>query len=266
MIGLRKEFGAVMTDELTDGELLRYSRQILLDDWDMDAQIRLSKSCVLIVGVGGLGCPVSQILVRSGVGRVHLVDFDEIDESNLQRQSLFYQEHIGLSKAKIAHEQLTKHNEWVCIGHDHIKLTDETIFGVLDKVAPDLVIDCTDNFKIRDLLNKACHQQSIPLLSNSAIAEVGQIALFSQETGCYHCVFGDEDGDEQTCATSGVLSSTVHIVGSMSAQIALDFLGRGNNPIAGKLILWHGKQFALTKLTFKKDPHCPVCGLSRAHI
>ena len=253
-----------INSELTDGELMRYSRQILLNGWDMDAQTRLKNSTVLIVGAGGLGCPVSQILARAGVGRLHLIDHDVVDDSNLQRQTLFTKEDIGQSKAKTACHKLREQNELISIDHKDVKLTDENIGGHLEQISPDLVIDCTDNFAIRDLLNHACRQRGLPLLSNSAIAETGQIALFTKETGCYQCLFGAERGDELNCATSGVLGSTVSIIGSMSAQVALDFLGRGNNPIAHELVLWQGRSMSLRKMKFAKDETCVICSNANA--
>lgn len=246
-------------DGLNDNELLRYARQILLDDWDVDAQIRLKNSQVLIVGMGGLGCPVASILVRAGVGRVHLVDFDVVEISNLQRQMLFCTEDIGEPKAMIAAQKLQMHNPYVVVSYDITKITDDTIVTMMESLTPDLVIDCTDNFAVRDTVNRYCRQKGIALLSNSAIGEMGQIALFTQETGCYQCLFGDDDGDTQTCSSSGVLASTVHIIGSMTAQVALEFLGRNKNPIAGQLLLWQGRQMSLRQVLFTTNPSCHLC-------
>ncbi|MGP1604974.1 MAG: HesA/MoeB/ThiF family protein [Moraxella sp.] len=248
-----------LQDELSEDELLRYSRQILLDEWDIDAQINLKNSRVLIIGAGGLGCPVSQILTRAGVGYLCLIDFDVIEESNLQRQSLFTQEDIGQYKAKKAYEKLKQQNHLINIEYHNIKISDDNINSIFNKINPDLVIDCTDNFKIRDLLNKACRQLSLPLLSNSAIGEIGQIALFTKDTGCYNCLFGHDKSDENNCAVSGVLASTVHIIGAMTAQIALDFLGRNNNPIANQLLLWQGFNLSLKKIAFRKNSNCLIC-------
>lgn len=248
-----------MTDLLSDAEVLRYSRQILLDDWDIDAQLNLKKSSVLIVGMGGLGCPVSQVLVRAGIGILHLVDFDVVDESNLQRQTLFTADDVGQSKAKVACQRLRQHNPFTQIQHTEVKLTQDNVAAIITQLSPDLVIDCTDNFAIRDLLNQTCRAASKPLLSNSAIGEVGQIALFTTETGCYHCLFGAEAGDEMTCASSGVLASTVSIIGSMTAQVALDFLGRHHHSIANELLLWQGWTMSLRKVKFSQNPDCPVC-------
>lgn len=243
---------------LSDAELLRYSRQILLDGWDMDAQVRLKNSRVMIIGMGGLGCPVAQILARAGVGHLHLIDHDTVDDSNLQRQTLFTQDDIAKPKATTAQIALMHQNPLIKISSSVLKVTAQTLEEQLAE-GYDLVIDGTDNFAVRDVINTACIRHGVVLLSNSAIAEVGQIALFTKQTGCYHCLFGDEMGDEMTCATSGVLASTVAVVGSITAQIALDFLGRGNNPIKGELLIWQGDRLNLKKLHYHKNPQCPIC-------
>ncbi|OOR91566.1 molybdopterin biosynthesis protein [Moraxella caviae] len=239
---------------------MRYSRQILLDGWDMEAQLRLKNSRVLIVGAGGLGCALSPVLVRAGVGLVHLLDFDVVDDSNLQRQMLYEPSDVGQDKARTAASKLRQMNELVCVNHTSQKITDDNVHALFDEIAPDLVVDCTDNFTIRDTLNAACRVRQLPLLSTSAIGEVGQMMLLTKETGCYRCVFGDTKGSEQNCATSGVLASTVALIGAAASQVALDFLGRGKNPIAGELVLWQGMSVSLRKMRFNKDENCAVCG------
>lgn len=249
-------------DELSDNELMRYARQILLDDWDIDAQLNLKNSRVLIVGVGGLGCPLSQILARAGVGFIHLIDFDVISRSNLQRQTLFAEQDIGKLKVETASRVLRIHNEFIHVSENNVRLESDNIIDIFSGIMPDLVIDCTDNFNARYLINRACQTLRLSLLSNSAIGEVGQIALFDEQTGCYECLFGEQISNNspiQNCATSGVLASTVSVIGSMSAQVALDFLGRGHNPIAGKLLLWQGKSMSLQKVQFHKNEQCLTC-------
>lgn len=248
-----------LASTLSDEELLRYSRQILLDGWDMDAQLRLKNARVLLIGMGGLGCPVAQTLARAGVGYLHLIDHDTIDDSNLQRQTLFAQDDIGKPKATTAKTALERQNHLIHINASVLKITTDSLDELLTD-GYDLLIDGTDNFAVRDIINRACRQKGVPLLSNSAIGEVGQIALYTHETGCYHCVFGEEVGDEMTCATSGVLGSTVAVIGAMTAQVALDFLGRGNNPIAGELLIWQGNAMSLKKVKFHSNPSCPICG------
>ena len=246
---------------LSDDELMLYSRQILLDAWDIEAQLRLKQSTVLIVGMGGLGCPVAQILVRAGVGCLHLIDHDTIEISNLQRQVLFDPSDINQSKSHTAKARLDATNAHVDIHAHDIKLDDGNIMSVLTQVRPHLVIDASDNFDTRDLTNASCRALGTALLSASAIGELGQIALFTDRTGCYHCMFDGASDQAQNCATSGVLASTVAIIGSLAAQVALDFLGRAHNPIAGELVVWQGATLSLRKIRFDLNPDCPVCAI-----
>lgn len=250
---------------LTDGEMLRYARQILLDGWDIDAQTNLKNSHVIIVGMGGLGCPLAETLCRAGVGHLTLIDDDVIDESNLQRQSLFTPDDIGQSKAFIAKQKLNKINNFCQITafQDRLALDNyERILNLSNKNSlSKLICDCTDNFKTRDHINQIAVKQNLPLLSASAIAQTGQLALFEayKNTGCYHCLFQGQGNDERTCANSGVLASTTQIMGNLQAQVALTFLGLGKNPITQTLLLWQGETMTLRKLKYRKDPNCSVC-------
>lgn len=247
---------------LSDGELNRYSRQILLDEWDINAQIALKSSSVVIIGMGGLGCPVAQILVRAGVGRIHLIDFDVIDDSNLQRQALYLPSHIGQSKVKIAYYTLRSTNEFSALSYNDIQLTQDNINALSWNFS--LMIDCTDNFSTRKLLNTVSVQQTIPLLSASAIGTIGQLSLFEPtKTGCYACLFGENQTDNTTCATSGVLGSTVAVIGAMAADVALAFLGQDKNTLFGKLALWNGQTTSLRHIHFKPNRNCPVCQIMR---
>ncbi len=247
-----------LSDGLSDTEMMRYARQILLDGWDIDAQLQLKHSHAIIVGMGGLGCPVAQVLVRAGIGRLTIIDDDVIDESNLQRQSLYFDTDIGKPKAVIAKSTLHQHNALTHITAMTDRVTQDNVDQLIG--GADLVIDCTDNFAVRDLLNQTCRHQQLPLLSTSAIGEVGQLALYTPDTGCYHCVFGDDVGDEMTCATSGVLASTVAVIGAMASQVALTYLGKADNPIANTLVTWQGQSMTLKHRIFERDESCPVCG------
>lgn len=252
--------------QLTDAEMLRYARQILLDGWDIDAQIRLRNSHVIIIGVGGLGCPLAETLCRAGVGHLTLIDDDVIDESNLQRQSLFTPTDIGKPKALVAKEKLNKINDFCQITAINQRLTLDNYQQILNlenkNSLSKLICDCSDNFKTRDHINQIAVKQNLPLLSASAIAQTGQLALFEPylNTGCYHCLFQGQGDDTRTCATSGVLASTTQIMGNLQAQVALTFLGLGKNPLAQTLLLWQGESLSLRKLKFQQDKNCSVCG------
>ena len=176
------------TGQLTDAELLRYARQILLDGWDIDAQLRLKASRVVMIGAGGLGCPASEMLVRAGLGQVQLIDDDVIEASNLQRQTLFLPEDIGKPKALTAAHMLTKINPLVRARGTVARLSEDNAYELLEMASgkPDLLLDCTDNFATRDIINRISVRYQIPLLSASAIATQGQLALYEPHlnTGC----------------------------------------------------------------------------------
>lgn len=262
---------------LSDLELSRYARQILLDGWDIEAQTRLKNACILIIGMGGLGCPVAETLVRSGVGHVHIVDDDVIDDSNLQRQTLFTPSDIGKSKAITAQHRLSAINDLVTIISYQQRFEEHQANGLIQVIHDylqkntlkklNLILDCTDNFKTRDFINKISVKYNIPLLSASAIAQEGQLALFEpqQQSGCYHCIFqfDPETSNELTerrCIHTGVLSSTTAIMGNLQAQTALSFLGLDHNPLSKTLLLWQGHTLSIRKLQYQPDPNCTVCG------
>lgn len=247
--------------KLNDEELLRYARQILLDDWDIETQLNIKNSRVLIIGMGGLGCPVAQILVRAGVGNIHLIDDDVIEISNLQRQVLYDDTDIGQYKAKIAHKKLAQHNPFIQITHQVIRLDKDNIAEIFDKCHYDLVLDCSDNFMIRDLINHVCVQRNIALLSASAIGYVGQLLLFDDyiNDGCYRCVFDGEMSDDRTCSNNGVLASTVAVMGALQAQAALMYLGKCKNILKGELLLYQGQTLSQKKIKYQKNLNCPEC-------
>ncbi len=255
--------------QLTDDELLRYARQVLLEGWDLDAQLRLKYSRIVMIGAGGLGCPASETLVRAGLGHVHLIDDDVIEASNLQRQSLFMPSDIGHSKALTAAQMLNKVNPLITAKGSVARLNEDNAYELLELATdkPDLLLDCTDNFATRDVINRISVRYQIPLLSASAIAMQGQLALFEPHlySGCYHCVFGavaiDEAADERTCANSGVLASTTAVMGNLQANAALQYLGLSKNPLAGKLLLWDGSRMQQRLMGYRQDAQCPVCAL-----
>lgn len=255
------------SQSLTDDELLLYARQVLLDGWDIDAQLRLKYSRVVMIGAGGLGCPASETLVRAGVGQVHLIDDDVIEASNLQRQTLFLPEDIGQPKATTAAAMLGRINPLIKAKGSVARLDENNVYELLamESGKPNLLLDCTDNFATRDMINRISVRYQIPLLSASAIAMEGQLALFEPQlnTGCYHCVFGetrvDEAADARTCANSGVLASTTAVMGSLQANAALQYLGLTKNPLTGKLLLWDGSRMQQRLMGYRQDKDCIVC-------
>ncbi|WP_230659847.1 HesA/MoeB/ThiF family protein [Psychrobacter sp. I-STPA10] len=255
---------------LTDAELLRYSRQILLEGWDIDAQIRLKNSQVVILGAGGLGCPVSETLARAGVGHIHIIDDDVIELSNLQRQTLFTAYDVGQPKAKVAQQRLAQINELISVSYDIARINRDNakiLLHLSETCCPDLILDCSDNFATRDLLNRLSVSHHVPLLSASAIAMTGQLALYEpqKQTGCYHCVFGsttdttDAEVGTQNCTNSGVLASTTAVMASLQANAALQYLGLTRNPLTSQLLLWDGKRMSQRLIRYQQDKACPIC-------
>lgn len=250
-----------MKTELSDAELMRYARQIILPDWDIQAQLNVANSRVVIIGMGGLGCPVGQTLARAGVGLMRLVDFDVVEHSNLQRQNLFTAADIGKYKAEAAKAALAQHNEFIRIESNTTQLTADTIAEVIADA--DLVMDCTDNFAIRDSINSACFQANKAFVSAAAIGLEGQLALYNftdAQQPCYRCVFGDESPSQDVrCSEIGVLASTTQVMGNLAAHVALQFLGLQINVLTHQLLVWNGATLQQRLFRYKKDHHCHIC-------
>ena len=245
---------------LSDEELLRYSRQIMLPNWDIAAQQKLRDSRALVIGLGGLGCPVALYLAAAGVGVLHLADFDMVDATNLQRQILHYTADIGRSKVSSAAAKLRALNPLIAV-HELPQQLDadnlrEQVAGV------DIVLDCTDNFATRDAINVACVATGTPLVSGAAIGMSGQLAVFDlrqQGSPCYRCLYPDIDEAAVGCAESGVLATVVAVVGSLQAHEALKLLAGVGHTLAGRLWLWDGETMEMRTLRLKKDAACAVC-------
>ncbi|SPO68699.1 molybdopterin-synthase adenylyltransferase MoeB [Pseudomonas sp. JV241A] len=246
---------------LTDQELLRYSRQILLAQVDIDGQLRLKNSRVLIVGLGGLGSPVALYLAAAGVGELHLADFDMVDVTNLQRQVLHDTASVGLSKVDSALARLTAINPEITL-QAHRSALDEDSLAEAVKVV-DLVLDCSDNFATREAVNAACVAQGKPLVSGAAIRLEGQLSVFDPrrpESPCYHCLYGHGSEAELTCSEAGVLGPLVGLVGSLQALEALKLLAGFGEPLVGRLLLIDAFGSRFRELRVKRDPGCSVCG------
>ncbi len=245
--------------ELSDAEMHLYSRQILLDGWDIEAQEKLKLANVLIVGCGGIGCLSAELLARAGVGKITLIDADVIETSNLQRQIAYSPADLGFYKAEVLAKCLAEINPFIEI----VSLTtllDEQNAG--DLIAQqDLVLDGCDNFSTRYLVNQICQKFNVPLLSASAIGFQGQMFMVEGDSACYACLFPKEEHANESlrCADSGVLASTPNVMASLQAHHALLYLGLGITALKQKLLLWDGLSMKQRILAFEKDTDCPVC-------
>ncbi|MDK8266429.1 molybdopterin/thiamine biosynthesis adenylyltransferase [Pseudomonas sp. SORGH_AS199] len=246
---------------LSDGELLRYSRQILLAQVDIAGQLRLKDARVLIVGLGGLGSPVALYLAAAGVGELHLADFDQVDLSNLQRQVLHDESRIGQGKVDSALQRLAALNPEVRLVPLREALDADSLAARIALV--DLVLDCSDNFTTRAAVNAACVAQGRPLVSGAAIRLEGQLSVFDPrraDSPCYHCLYGEGSEAELSCSEAGVLGPVVGLVGSLQALEALKLLAGFGEPLVGRLLLVDAAGSRFRELRVKRDPGCPVCG------
>ncbi len=250
---------------MDDTQLLRYSRHILLSELGVDAQRRFSESHALIVGVGGLGNPVVQFLGAAGVGTLTLVDADDVDLTNLQRQILFDTAAVGRPKVEAARTRIAAVNPEVRV----VVVPQRVGSSELEPLAAhaDLIVDCSDNFATRHAVNRASVAAGKPLVSGAAIRFDGQVAVFDpRDPGnpCYHCLFGEGDEFEETrCATMGVFAPLVGIVGATQAAEALKLLAGTGRSLAGRLLLLDALTMEWREVRVVKDPRCPVCGPGR---
>ena len=246
---------------LSDGELLRYSRQILLAQVDIAGQLKLKQARVLIVGLGGLGSPVALYLAAAGVGELHLADFDRVDLSNLQRQVLHDERLIGQGKVDSALQRLAALNPEVRLVPLREALDADSLAARI--AAVDLVLDCSDNFTTRAAVNAACVAAGRPLVSGAAIRLEGQLSVFDPrraDSPCYHCLYGEGSEAELSCSEAGVLGPVVGLVGSLQALEALKLLAGFGEPLVGRLLLVDAAGSRFRELRVKRDPGCPVCG------
>lgn len=253
--------GSVEGNGMDDQQLLRYSRQILLPQIDVDGQQRLLDSRVLIVGMGGLGGPAALYLAGAGVGTLLLADDDQVDLTNLQRQIIHGTADLDRPKTASASERLAALNPTVELRQLQQRLVGEQMLAAVGEV--DLVLDCTDNFTTRQALNRACVALRRPLVSGAAIGLQGQISVFDfrrADSPCYQCLYGDGDDVAPTCSEAGVIGPLVGTVGSLQALEALKLLAGFGEPLVGRLLLIDALSSRFRELRIRRDPGCGCCG------
>lgn len=245
--------------ELSDPEILRYNRQIILRGFDFDGQEKLKAGKVLVIGLGGLGCAATQYLAAAGVGHLTLVDFDTVSLSNLQRQILHRDVTIGTPKVDSAKAQLAAINPYIQIDTVNAQLDDAQLDELI--MHHDVILDCTDNVAIREQLNRLCLPQKKPLVSGAAIRMEGQLSVFTYEenTPCYHCLsrlFGENN---LTCVEAGVMSPLVGTIGTLEAMETIKLLANYGKVNSGKVLLFDAMTMDFRQFKLSKDPHCEVC-------
>ncbi|MGU9951456.1 MAG: HesA/MoeB/ThiF family protein [Gammaproteobacteria bacterium WSBS_2016_MAG_OTU1] len=243
--------------------LQRYSRHLLLEEFDVAGQQRLAEAKVLIVGAGGLGCPAALYLTAAGVGELTIYDDDQVDLTNLQRQVLHNDKRIGINKADSACQTLGDINP-----HCRLVAKGEKFTAAADCLAAlavcDVVVDCCDNYATRHLLNRLCVAHKKPLVFGAASGFCGQTAVFDSrlaESPCYHCLFCEEDDAEETpCALMGVFAPLVGVVGCLQAAAAIKLLAMPQLATVGNLLLIEARTMEMREVRVPKDPQCAVCG------
>ncbi len=250
---------------MTDEQLLRYSRHILLNEIGIEGQARVSGSRALMVGAGGLGSPVALYLGSAGVGHITVVDHDTVDVTNLQRQIAHTLARVGQPKVLSMEAAIAAINPDVQVT-PLMQHADAPLLDTLVAQA-DVVLDCCDNFATRHTINAACVQHRKPLVSGAAIRFDGQICVYDPRDAsspCYACVFPPDNSFEETrCATMGVFAPLVGIVGSIQAAEALKLLSGAGRPLTGRLLMLDGRSMEFTEVRVARQVGCPVCGQSR---
>jgi molybdopterin/thiamine biosynthesis adenylyltransferase len=247
---------------MNDDQLLRYSRHILLDEFGIEGQQRLLASHALVIGAGGLGTAALPYLASAGVGTITVVDDDEVDLTNLQRQILHTTANVGRPKVESAREGMLRINPGIDVRLVAQRVGDEEL-GVL-VAAADVVLDCCDNFATRHAVNRACVAHRVPLVSGAALRFDGQVSVFDarrDDAPCYACLFPpSENAPEAACATMGVLAPLVGMVGTVQAAEALKVLTGVGETLAGKLLMINALTMEWTSLRLARTPSCEVCG------
>ena len=245
---------------MNNDQLTRYSRHIMLPQLDYEGQLKLTESKALIIGAGGLGSPVAMYLASSGIGHLTIVDFDHIELSNLQRQLLHGTSDIGKLKVDSAKEALSELNPEIKITTINHRLEEDELREQV-KLA-DIVLETTDNFKSRFLLNRLCVEEKKPLVSGSVIRFEGQLSVFrsdKDDSPCYHCLYKESDELGETCSQNGVLAPVVGIIGSIQATEAIKVLTGLGTDLCGRLVMFDALTMEWRELKLKKDPNCSVC-------
>jgi sulfur-carrier protein adenylyltransferase/sulfurtransferase len=252
--------GAALSKE----EILRYSRHLIMPEVGMDGQLKLKQAKVLCIGTGGLGAPLGLYLAAAGVGRLGLIDFDVVDFTNLQRQVLFANGDVGRPKSEAAASRLRELNPDIQVDRIETRLTSENALEILKDY--DLIVDGTDNFPTRYLVNDACVLLGKQYVYGSIFRFEGQITIFADRTGpCYRCLYPEPPppGLVPSCAEGGVLGVLPGIVGTIQAMEALKLIIGKGQPLVGRLLLFDALGMKFRELKLRKNPECPVCGEHR---
>ncbi len=247
---------------MNDEQLLRYSRHLLLEEIDVAGQEKLLAAHVLVIGAGGLGSAAAPYLAAAGIGHITLIDHDQVDLTNLQRQIMHVEKSVGQSKVASGKQFLQQLNSSIQIETIPVKATAPLLDELLPSV--DIVLDCTDNFVTRHLINACCVKHQKPLISGSALRFDGQISVFDPRNSaspCYACIFSpDEQFEEVSCSSMGIFSPLVGIIGAMQAAQAIQVIIGFGQTLIGRMLLWNARTTQIDEIKISRNAECSVCG------
>jgi len=247
---------------MNDQQLLRYSRQIMLPQVDIEGQQKLLGSKALIIGAGGLGSPASIYLAAAGVGQITIYDDDEVDLSNLQRQIAHHTDDIGTDKVISTQQTLKNINPDTKVVAVKQRLEADQLKK--EVINADVVLDCCDNFTTRFAVNAACVEHKTPLVSGAAIRFEGQVAVFTPgraDSPCYNCLYADNGEEMQNCATNGVIAPVTGIIGSIQAMEAMKLIMGIGETLTGRLLLLDGLSMQWNEMKLRRNSLCPTCSV-----
>jgi molybdopterin/thiamine biosynthesis adenylyltransferase len=247
---------------MNDEQLLRYSRHLLLEEIDVSGQEKLLNSHALVIGAGGLGSAAAPYLAAAGLGHITLIDHDQVEITNLQRQIMHAEARVNQSKVASGKQFLLGLNSGIRIETIEAKATSSLLDELLPSV--DIVLDCTDNFSTRHLINASCVKHEVPLVSGSALRFDGQITVFDPRntaSPCYACIFSpDEHFEEVSCSSMGIFSPLVGIIGAMQAAQAIQVLVGFGESLVGRMLLLNARTTQIDEFKMSRNPECSVCG------
>ncbi len=248
--------------DLSNAEIKRYGRHLIMPEFGLEAQRRLKASAVLLIGTGGLGSPLALYLAAAGVGRLGLVDYDVVDESNLQRQIIHGQSTVGVPKIESAARRILDLNPSVQIDKYEVPITSDNALDIIEPY--DVIIDGTDNFPTRYLVNDACVKLGKPNVYGSVLRFEGQLSVFYAKEGpCYRCMFPEPPppGLVPSCAEGGVLGVLPGTIGTLQATEAIKLITGVGDPMIGRMMLYDALDMSFTNIKVRKNPNCPVCSI-----
>lgn len=247
---------------MNDDQLLRYSRQIMLPQVDIEGQEKLLNARILIIGAGGLGSPAAMYLAAAGVGYITLYDDDQVDLSNLQRQITHYTSDIGTDKVISTQQTLNNINPDIKVLAVKQRLEGKALEQAVENA--DVVLDCSDNFRTRFAINSACVKHKTALVSGAAIRFEGQVSVFTpgqKNSPCYNCLYTENGEELQNCATNGVIAPITGIIGCMQALETLKLIIAIGENLSGRLLIFDGLSAEWQSMRLRKNPNCPTCQL-----